>query len=166
MKKVILLPGIIFFVIQTCYAQVEHQNFGIGQGKKILVAFFIDGKQIRIRNKFKLFFVNGKDTFATKIRGIRAFPPPIEKDSGYQVFFMFKNYLVSVDKVSRRMISADQDITWDFGIDNYPFHQNLYLLSDDEYRKALVEKKLKQIQYLKFDLMEYGDGMRIIKKVE
>jgi hypothetical protein len=149
----------------TCSGQLNQENFGIGHAKKILVSFFLDGKQVRIRNNFKLIFVNEKDTFTCHIKGIQAAPPDIIRDTEYTVIFSYKNYVLSFDKISKRMISADQDITWDFGIDKYPFHQNLDLLSSEDY-KAAIETRVKQIQYLQLNLMEYGDGIQFVNKVE
>lgn len=164
-ERNICITMMLVCLIFTCSAQMDQGKFGVGHGKKILVTFFSDGKKVRIDNNFKLFFVNGGDTFRCKIKGIRAIPPEITRDSGYAVFFSYKNYVLTFEKLSRRMISADQDITWVFGIDNYPFHQSLDLLSSEKYKDA-IETKVRQIQYLIFNLMEYGDGIQFIKKIQ
>jgi hypothetical protein len=165
MKKIFFTTAAQLCLLFTCLGQINQGNFGVGHGKKILVAFFIDGKQVKIRNHFKLIFVNEKDTFPTAIKGIQAIPQNIEKDTGYRVIFLYKKYVLSFDRITKRMISADQDITWDFGTDNYPFHQNLDILTSENYKSA-IEKKVKQIQYLRFDLMEYGDGIQFVKKID
>jgi hypothetical protein len=61
------------------------------------------------------------------------------------------------------MIFPDQNITWKFGVENRPFSDSMGLLKESEYR---TDKKTRQLQYLQFDLMEYGDGIQFVNKIE
>jgi|HubBroStandDraft_2_1064218.scaffolds.fasta_scaffold27792_2 hypothetical protein len=146
-------------------AQETVDTFGVGHGKKIFVNLYVDNKMVKMGSRFEFFFINGSDTFLCKKSGTTIIPSEVKKDTGYRVVFRYKNMSLSFDRISRRMIDADQDITWVFGVDNYPFISHAEVISDDQYKDA-AKKKTQRIEYLRLQLMEYGDGRQFVKMIE
>jgi hypothetical protein len=147
----------------ACLGQANETDTANPNNKKLLVSFVIDDSSINISNQFKMFFINEKDTLRIGVEGNRLILPNLEKDTGYTIVFMFKHYVLSFNRMTKKLITPDQDITWKFGIDNPPFNDLLGLISNEEYK---TNKKIKQIQYFQFDLMEYGDGIQFVHKIE
>ena len=165
MSKKIIITILFFCSLFPALAQERADSFGVGHGKKIIVNLYIDNKIVKIGHRFMFFFVNGRDTFFCKREGATLIPPQVKEDTGYRVVFRYKSVNLSFDRISRQMIDADQDITWAFGVDNYPFASHAEVISDDQYKDA-AKKGIRRIEYLRLRLMEYGDGRQFVKTVE
>jgi hypothetical protein len=107
--------------------------------------------------------VNNKDTLPISVKGNELVLTKLKKDTGYTIIFRFKGITLSFNSITRKMIIPDQNVTWKFGIDNPPFNDLLGLISNEEYKN---NKNIKQLQYLQFDPMDYGDGIQFVKKIE
>lgn len=60
------------------------------------------------------------------------------------------------------MLFPAQNYTWEFGIDNRPFNESMDLITPQEYEN---DKTTRQLQYLRIQPMEFGDGLRFINKI-
>lgn len=152
------------FLSFCCNGQVDGEKSTSVSGKKLYVVFFIGAKEINIHNRFKILFLNEKDTINVEVKGNQLVLPSLEKDTGYKIVFIYKKFLLSFNGFTRKMIIPDQDITWKFGVDNRPFNESLDILSPAGYKALSL--KIKQLQYFQFLLMEYGDGIQFVKKIE
>lgn len=147
----------------ACFGQINQKAIVEKNSNKIIVSFVKDDRSINIADKFKLVIKNGNETFKIGIKGNQLILPHLDKDTGYTVIFMYKNVNLVFNRIFKKMLLADQDVTWRFGIDNRPFNDLLGLISNEEYEK---NTSIKQIQYLQLDPMEDGDGIQFVHKIE
>ena len=166
MKAIIiyLLP-VWFSLIVACTSQ-SPKNESVQKKintKTITVNFIIDDSTVNISNDFRLLFVNTGDTQAAIINGNKLELPILNKDTGYTICFVYKNYSLSFSNFTKKMILPDQDIEWNIGIDNKIVNNLRGLLSAEEFKN---KKKFKQLQYFQFNPIEYGDGIQFVKKIE
>ena len=159
MSAIKIMP---YFAI-ICSALATGNNLIWPQNKRIFISFEINHNPVKIDNRFKMLFINDKDTQTIKTVGHQRILPSIGKDTGYTIIFIFKRLVLSFAGITRKMIFSDQDVNWIFGIETPPFNKTRGILSYEEYE---TNKKLKQIQYLQFDLMEHGDGREFVHKIE
>jgi hypothetical protein len=88
--------------------------------------------------------------------------PTLSKDSGYSIRFEFEKYKLTFDNFTKKLITPKQNIEWKFGIDNRPFNNTLGLLPYNEFKADTTTKAL---HYLKYNLLEEGDGVQFVKKI-
>jgi hypothetical protein len=156
--------AILTFTFSNCFSQ-EKKYLSVANdiNKKFIVSFFIDDKPVKIKNNFKVFFINGKDTLKPDVKESELLLlPGLFKDSIYTIVLNYNKYCLSFNRITQKMIFPGQDVEWRFGIDNPPFNSLLGLLKENDYKNV---QKFKQLQYLQLMLMEYGDGVQFVNTV-
>lgn len=137
-------------------------NLKTDTGSKVrYVSFVVDGKKKKVDNRFSFTIVHNKDTIQAKFKGNRLIVPDLEDRLDYTIIFKYKNYSLSFDRISKKMLFPGQNYIWEFGVDNRPFEESLDLMSSGEYKT----ESSRQLQYLRLDPMEFGDGIRFVNRI-
>lgn len=131
--------------------------------KKIIVSFMVDETSINLKDDFKIYITNGKEVLECISKNNYIELPLLSKDSGYSIKFEYKKYILLFDNFPKRIIIPKQNIEWKFGIDNRPFNNTLGLLPYNEFKSDTTTKEL---HYLKYNLLEEGDGVQFVKKIK
>jgi hypothetical protein len=116
------------------------------------VEFIRNGKQKKLDDNFKVYFLFGDSTHMVvvkpKINGNQFDMPPLPQNEGF-ILFEYRNRVYNLGK---RGIKMNQKMKWVFGFDKKPYSR--------EYHQEVVnEKATKGIFYLEFHPQEYGDGV-------
>ena len=162
--KLIIIIVCFMHLTLFCFGQSNDISETSKPNKLLLVTLNVEGKTINIKNHFRIFFVNGSDTFNVGVKGNQLILPHFEKDTGYTVTLVYKKYVLSFDRITKRMIFPGQDVTWKFGVDDRPFNEALSIYGPERYKS--IDKAVKRLQYLQFDMMEEGDGIEFIREIK
>ena len=77
-------------------------------------------------------------------------------DTVFKLTVLHDKYIISFDSLTKNMIIPDQEIEWELGVDDYPFEKKL--------QQCITNENTKSIQYLIFNLYEFGDGIILINE--
>ncbi len=151
-NKLKLLPSFLISILFLSPCDTFAQEKVI-----ITITFFKEGKPVEINNNFHIYIFTEdsllKKTYLPKIQDNQFTLPQFNKEQKGIILFVYKNHCIAFDQVN---LYHNQNMKWEFGIDNRPFHPDNHAgTSKDEI------KKIKQINYLKFNPLEYGDGTRL-----
>lgn len=159
---------VLFQVLLCCSSRPKDNNdrkdYSVKQeGKKIVVSFMVDEISIKLKDDFKIYIMNGDETFECPPKDNYIELPTLNKDSGYSIRFEFEKYKLTFDNFTKKLITPKQNIEWRFGIDNRPFNNILGLLPHNEFK---TDTTTKELHYLKYNLLEEGDGVQFVKKIK
>jgi hypothetical protein len=160
-SKGIILVTLMFYNY-SCISQFVEKKENKSSKNSEYVSFFVDGKKKKIDNRFSFTIIHNKDTIKSRVIGHRLLIPEIADRLDYSVVFKYNKYTLSFDRISKKMLLANQNYTWEFGVDNRPFDESLDLLTSQEYES---NKTIRQLQYVRIKPMEYGDGLRFINRI-
>lgn len=116
------------------------------------VGFIKNGRQKKLDNNFKIYFLNGDSTYKEitkpKINGSSFFMPQMKENEAY-ILFEYGNYVYNLGKVN---VVFNQRMKWYFGFDTKPY--------DREYFQETINRESAEgVFYLEFHPQEYGDGV-------
>ncbi len=166
MKRKWTVIAIILLSLISCIGQPEKtaKVKGNTYKKDIMVSFAVNDSLIVIDNNFEIIFINKADSLRPLIKKNKLQLPYLKSDKRYIIVFHYKNYKMLFREITKQMIFSGQNVEWKFGIDDKPFKNNYKgLLSEAEYKN---NKRIKAIQYLQFNLLEYGDGIQFVNQIE
>ncbi|THU39747.1 hypothetical protein FAM09_14735 [Niastella caeni] len=159
--KTLILVSIVFCSCH-CLSQSVGKKVNTSSRNIFYVSFFVDGKEKKIDNRFSFTIVHHDDTIKAKIKGHSILVPEIKDLLDYSIIFKYREYSLSFNRISKKMLFPAQNHTWEFGIDNRPFDESMDLMTSQEYEN---DKTTRQLQYLRIQPMEFGDGLRFINKI-
>ena len=161
LKGMILLALLLYSY--SCISQSVDKKGNESSIDSLYVSFFLDGKKIKIDNRFNFTIVHKKDTIKARVIGHCLFVPEIADLLDYTIIFKYGKYSLSFHRISKEMLTPDdQNYTWEFGVDNRPFDESLDLMSSQQYE---TDKITRQLQYLRIQPMEVGDGLRFVNTI-
>jgi hypothetical protein len=161
LKNLILAALMIYSY--SCFSQSAGKWVNKSGTDSLYVSFFVDGKQIKIDNRFNFTIVHNKDTIKARVIGHCLFVPEIADLLDYTIIFKYGKYSLSFHRISKGMLTPDdQSYTWEFGVDNRPFDESLDLMSSQQYE---TDNTIRQLQYLRIQPMEVGDGLRFVNRI-
>ncbi len=169
MVKTLYKIGLLSTILPLlcCSGQPKEDNnkndaLGREEGKKIAVSFMIDETSIYLKDDFRIHIVNDAEVLDCSSKNNYIELPGLNKDTGYSIIFEYGKYKLTFDNLTKKIITPKQDIEWKFGIDNRPFNNILGLLPYDE---LTSDSTTKELHYLKYNLLEEGDGVQFVRKI-
>ena len=154
--------ALLILYAHTGLSQLTNSSQGTSS-KTRFVSFVVDGKKKKIDNNFRFIIVHNNDTTLAKVKGNTLIVPDLDDRLDYTVIFKYKGFSLSFNDVSKKMLFPGQDYNWEFGVDNRPFDESLDLMTSGEY---VADKTSRQLQYLRLDPIEFGDGIRFVNKID
>ncbi len=141
-----MIIAIFTFFLTSC--QTQHTVF---------VKFEIDDKTYEISDDFEILFAANGNVERARVSGSKIELPELDYSANeYDVTFIYHGNRLEFKSVNIKEIQPDQDITWEFRIDNPPFYENY---------EGVEWDKVKRIHYWSFDPHEFGVGIEIIEPV-
>jgi len=153
---------ILLFIINACTGSEKHLEKQLENNKIISVSFKIDNKNIMIKDDFEILFIEKQDTIKSIIRENEILFPNLKHNKEYDIVFIYEKYKLSFSKITYNMIFPNQNFELAFGIEYPPFTYSKDILTTEEYENR---NQYNEIQYLQFNLFEYGDGIQFINKM-
>lgn len=155
--SLILLLAMNFYM--SCNKPLKNE---LKNDKIILVSFKINDEEIIIKDAFDIFFIDNKDTVKSIVKGNEILVLDLQPNKEYSIIFIYEKYKLSFSKITYNMIFPQQNLELDFGIEYPPFVQTRGLLTAKEYEDKV---QYNQLQYLQFDVLEYGNGIQFVNKI-
>jgi hypothetical protein len=157
----------IFPILIYCSNQPKENNNNDAlvkqEGKKIIVSFMVDETSIKVKDDFKIYIINDFEVLECSSKNNYIELPVLNKDTGYSIKFEYGKYKLLLDNFTKKLITPSQNIEWKFGIDNRPFDNLLGLLPYDEFK---TDATTKELHYLKYHVLEKGDGVQFVKRIK
>ena len=123
----------------------------------IIVEFEIDDKKIKVSNDFEILFQFNGISKEAIVKGNKIILPELDDSiNTCDVTFISGKNRLEFKSVKVQKIKPDQDVTWEFRIDNPPFYENY---------EGVNWSKVKKIHYWAFDPHEFGVGIEIIEPI-
>lgn len=123
----------------------------------IYVKFKIDDETFDLSDNFEILFNDNSNIKKAIISGDRVELPKLDSASQeYEVTFIYQDNRLVFKSVNLKEILPDQDMTWEFKIDNPPLYENY---------EGVEWSKVKKIYYWSFNPHEFGVGLEIIEPV-
>ena len=123
----------------------------------------VDEIFIKLKDDFKVYIINGNEMLNCPSKNNYIDLPTLANDRGYSIAFEYGKYKLTFDNFTKKLITPTQNIEWKFGIDNRPFNNTLGLLPYNEFK---TDTTTKELHYLKYNLLEEGDGIQFVKKIK
>lgn len=158
--KISIIISIIIFSITSCNETKINNKINNNRIFLIPIKYVIDDKVLKLDDNFNFLVINNSDTIKIKHKNNILEIPELDKRDNYKVLFQYKKDKIVFSQLSDKMINPNQKMDWIIGIDNMPFNKSLGLLDLKEYDAS----NYKKLEYLQFDLQEYGDGIQLVNK--
>jgi hypothetical protein len=159
MRYIFIILGCAAVIFTACNTNPKSvTNY---QSKPITASFSLDDSSIAIDRECQLTLINGEKVDPIELRGDSVILPSLLTDTGYTISLKWKNEILSFSHLPKKALIRNQQMVWEFGIDNPPFNKLLGLVPTNEYEIP----KFRQLQYLIFNPSEFDPGTVIVNKI-
>jgi hypothetical protein len=156
---------LMVLILVSLYSFGQMNNKGTNGKNKYTnkVSFATEGKKRNIDNQFSITIIHEHDTIRAKVKSHEFVVPKLSNSIEYIVTFKYRQYTLSFRPVPRAWLIPDEDVTWEFGIDNKPFKESLDLIPENQTK---ADSAICQLQYLRLDPSISDPGRLFVNKID